>query len=177
MELVPSSQRPLTVSSTSEPSAAAPRAVVSLAKNQGEAVWFFEQLVIVKLRGPDAPYGVLETELGPGGGTPFHRHTDEDEAFYLLDGELSIFLEGGRMVRARPGSYVHIPRGVAHGLRAHTHVRALVLSNPTGFVDFAREAGTLAPRLEVPPPRPVDVEKVMALAAKYHIELIGPLPE
>ncbi len=154
-----------------------PRAVVALGPDEGERVWFVNHLVIVKLRGPDAPYGVIEVELDADNGTPFHRHTDEDEAFYVLRGELSIFLEGGRVVRAVPGSYVHIPRGVAHGFRTHTHARILALCNPMGFVDLTREYGVPAPRVEPPPAGPPDLPRLDALAKKYHIDILGPLPE
>lgn len=153
------------------------REVVALGPKEGEPVWFLNQLVVVKLRGADAPYGVLETELAADRATPYHRHLEEDEAFYVLDGELSIYVEGGRVLRGRPGTYVHIPRGVAHGFRTHTHARMLVLSAPEGFVDFTREVGVPAPRVELPPPAPPDLERLEAIARKYAMELLGPLPE
>jgi len=152
------------------------RPVVALGPNEGERVWFHEQLVVVKLRGPSAPYGLIETALAPDRGTPFHRHHDEDEAFYVLNGELDLYLEGGRCVRGRPGSFVHIPRGVAHGFRTRTPARLLVLSGSQGFVDFTREYGVPAPRDELPPAVEPDLPRLAAVAAKYHIELLGPLP-
>ncbi len=155
----------------------APRGVVALSPNAGERIWFLDQLVVVKLRGADAPYGVLETELAKDRGTPFHRHTDEDEAFYVLEGELSIYVEGGTVLHGSPGTYVHVPRGVAHGFKTHTRVRMLVLSGPTGFVDFTREYGAPAPDAGLPPAAAPNLPRLQALAAKYHIELLGPLPE
>jgi quercetin dioxygenase-like cupin family protein len=153
------------------------RAVVALGKNQGELVWFFDQLVVVKLRGPDAPYGVIETELEADRGTPFHRHTDEDEAFYVLEGELLLFLEGGRRLTARAGDYVHLPRGTAHGFRTLARTRMLVLSDPMGFVDFTRECGVPAERPEPPPPAQPDMSRIGPIAQKYRIDILGPLPE
>ena len=47
---------------------------------------------------------------------PVHRHHDDDESFYVLDGTMTLFLEGGRVLGAGPGSFVCIPHGVAHGL-------------------------------------------------------------
>lgn len=169
----PASERPL----ASSPSPRSRRAPLALAPLEGEALWFLDQLVVVKLRGPDAPYGVIETELDAGRATPLHRHLDEDESFYLLDGELELYLEGGRRLRAATGGWVHVPRGVAHGFRTLTRVRTLVLSAPQGFVDFTREVGSPAPRLEPPPPAAPDLPRLQALAAKYQIELLGPLPE
>jgi quercetin dioxygenase-like cupin family protein len=153
------------------------REVVALGPGQGEPIWFLDQLVVVKLRGADAPYGVVETELESGRATPFHRHLDEDEAFYVLKGELSIYVEGGRVLHGSPGSYVHLPRGVAHGFRTHTYTRMLVLSAPLGFVDFTREYGVPAPSPGLPPPAAPDLPRLQALAEKYRIDLLGPLPE
>jgi quercetin dioxygenase-like cupin family protein len=152
------------------------RSVVALAPGAGEHVWFLNHLVTVKLRGEGAPYGVLEVALPAGGETPFHRHTGEDEAFYVLEGEVSVFLDGGRRLRAVPGAYVHVPCGAAHGLRAESNLRMLVLSDPRGFVDFTREYGVPAPRVELPPAAPPDFPRLEALSRKYGIELLGPLP-
>lgn len=159
------------------PPRSAPRAVVALGPDQGEAVWFLDQLMIVKLRGPDAPYGIAEAVLEADRATPYHRHHAEAETFYVLDGELSIFVEDGRTIHGVPGSYVHIPCGVAHGFRTLSRVRLLVLSAATGFVDFTRDYGVPAPRLTTPPRATPDFPRLDALARKYSIELLGPLPE
>ena len=152
-------------------------AVIALGPNEGQKLWFLDQLVIVKQRGQGLPYGVLETELAKDRGTPFHRHLDEAESFYVLEGELSFFVEGGKVLHGSPGSYVHVPAGVAHGFHTHTHTRLLVISNPQGFVDFTRDYGEPAPGLELPPSAAPDFPRLQALATKYRIELLGPLPE
>jgi len=152
-------------------------AVVALDPNQGEAIWFLDQLMIVKLRGPDTPYGIAEAVLEADRSTPFHRHHAEAETFYVLDGELSIFVEDGRTIHGVPGSTVHLPCGVAHGFRTLSRVRLLVLSAARGFVDFTREYGLPAPRLTTPPQVAPDFPRLEALARKYSIELLGPLPE
>lgn len=154
------------------------RGPVVLAPGEGEAVWFLDNLITVKVReAHGAPFGLVENAMDEGHRTPFHRHLDEDEAFYVLEGQVTIYLEGGRKVEGQPGTYVHIPRGVGHGFCSRTPARLLVLSNPDGFVEFTREAGVPAPRREVPPRLPPDLERLGAIAAKYHIELLGPLPE
>jgi quercetin dioxygenase-like cupin family protein len=155
----------------------AARPVVALGPNEGEHVWFLDNLLTVKIRGEGAPYGLIEADLPPGSATPFHRHEDEDEAFYMIEGELSLFLDGGRVLRAVPGSYVHVPRGTAHGFRTQSRVRMLVLSGATGFIDFTREYGIEAPRAELPPPAPPDLARMEPIAKRHNLELLGPLPE
>jgi len=150
--------------------------VVALHRGEGEHVWFLNQLVSIKLRGPSAPYGVLETLLAAGEGTPFHRHDAEDETFYVLEGEVTLFFEHGKVVRGRPGSFVHVPRGVAHGFRAETPLRLLALSAPRGFVEFTREYGVRVPRPELPPIAAPDLARLDAISKKYEIEVLGPLP-
>jgi quercetin dioxygenase-like cupin family protein len=63
-----------------------------------------------------------------------HVHDAEDDAFYILDGELT-FLLGTDEVRAPAGTFVLIPPGVEHGLRNDTEspVRILNVHAPAGF--------------------------------------------
>ncbi|HEU4410656.1 MAG TPA: cupin domain-containing protein [Polyangiaceae bacterium] len=158
------------------PSTAA-RPVLALAEREGEAIWFLDTLITVKVRDANgADFGLVEYQMPRGSRTPFHRHEAEDEAMYVLEGELRVVL-GDRAIVAGPGAYVHLPRGVAHGLEALTEARLLVLSRPDGFVEFAREFGTPAPQHELPPPAAPDFERLEALARKYRIELLGPLPD
>jgi quercetin dioxygenase-like cupin family protein len=154
------------------------RSVIALGPGEGEAVWFLDNLITVKARVREgAPFAVLENAMAAGSETPLHRHLDEDEAFYVLEGSFSLYLEGGRKIEAGAGSYVHIPRGVAHGFRARTDLRLLVLTDANAFVELTREMGVPAPRREVPPRLPPDVPRLAALAERHRIELLGPLPE
>jgi quercetin dioxygenase-like cupin family protein len=68
---------------------------------------------------------------------PFHRHLFEDEAFYVLDGELEFEAEGRRFV-APVGTWVFIPREVAHTYRvtSDTPARYLVLLAPGRFGEW-----------------------------------------
>ncbi len=55
-------------------------------------------------------YFFVEAMVPPGGGPPPHVQTREEEGFY---GEL-VFRAAGKRVLARPGTFVHVPRGVPH---------------------------------------------------------------
>lgn len=52
------------------------------------------------------------------GAFPWHRHEDEDEFFYVLEGRLAMDLEGGQTVQLDPGQGVSVPRGTEHRPRA-----------------------------------------------------------
>lgn len=153
--------------------------VIALAEDQGEAIWFLDTLVTTKLRAQDGgEYGLIEYRMPQGSRTPFHRHHAEDESLYVLEGELRVVLEE-RVLRAGPGAYVHLPRGRAHGLIADSAARVLVLSRPDGFVEFTRELGTPAPARELPPPSAAGPElpRLLQVAARYQIEILGPTPD
>src|SRR3954447_26933736 len=60
-----------------------------LAEDEGEAYWLLGMLEIVKISGRDTggEYGLLEITVRAGEGSPWHVHPDEDEWFYVLEGE------------------------------------------------------------------------------------------
>jgi quercetin dioxygenase-like cupin family protein len=153
------------------------RNVIVLGDGEGEPIWFLDNFLTLKMRKADGgAYGLMEAKLPKGSETPFHRHHDEDEAFYVIEGQLTVFLGGDRKVVAKPGSYVHIPKGCAHGFRVDEALKMLVMSDPAGFVEFVVEAGMAAARRELPPPGPPDVPKLERAAQKFRIDLLGPLP-
>src|SRR3954451_3078456 len=63
-----------------------------------------------------------------------HVHEDEDDSFYILEGELT-FLVDGEELKAPAGTFVLIPPGVEHGFRNETDapVRILNVHAPAGF--------------------------------------------
>ena len=66
----------------------------------------------------------------------WHQHDDEDELFFVLDGELLVDLEGGRTVALQPQQGFNIPRGTRHRTRAPQRTVMLMMSAagvvPTG---------------------------------------------
>jgi ketosteroid isomerase-like protein/quercetin dioxygenase-like cupin family protein len=120
-------------------------------------------------------FGLMEHwMMPPGFASPYHTHHREDEAFYVLEGEVA-FVCDGRWLKAGPGTYVFGPRGIPHGFKivGSAPARILLLCAPGGFEHFVLEQAT--PITE--PPSPPDMPKLMALAAKFQLEIHGPLPE
>jgi mannose-6-phosphate isomerase-like protein (cupin superfamily) len=68
------------------------------------------------------------------GGPPIHAHTDEDDSFYILEGELTFTVEGEEVV-AGPGTFVLVPPGLQHTFKNDTDevVRMLNIHAPAGF--------------------------------------------
>lgn len=87
-------------------------------------------------RSADTPrFNLAVIEIQPRrGGPPAHRHEDEDDAFYILDGELTFGVEGEEVV-AGPGTFVLVPPGVEHTFRndGDELVRMVNVHAPAGF--------------------------------------------
>jgi mannose-6-phosphate isomerase-like protein (cupin superfamily) len=100
--------------------------------------------------------------------TPLHVHDNEDELFYVLEGEHLIQV-GERELRVGPGGLVFAPRGVPHAQRrvVPRTGRLLVLTAPAGLEGFFRElaeadrAGAIGP------------EAYASASAKYGITWLG----
>ena len=122
-------------------------------------------------------FSLVEERLPKGAEPPPHVHRREDEAFFLLDGELTVRV-GDETFGARPGSFVFCPRDVPHLLTVETDaVRILTLCTPGGldamFVELGEPAGSRTPP---PPAGPPDVERVVRVAAAYGAELLPHWP-
>jgi quercetin dioxygenase-like cupin family protein len=119
-------------------------------------------------------YGLIESwSMPPGFGSPYHVHHQEDEAFYVVEGEMA-FVCDGKWIKGGPGTYVFGPREIPHGFKVigTGPARMLLLCSPGGFERFVLEqAQDLAS-----PPAPPDMAKMVALAAKYKIDILGDLP-
>ncbi|MFD7734414.1 cupin domain-containing protein [Kitasatospora phosalacinea] len=129
--------------------------VIHVPAGEGPTVWVDGDTYTLKA-GHESTGGALaflEASVPPGCGPAPHVHTREDEAYYLLSGELEI-LNGDTPFTARQGDFVYIPRGVAHRFKnVGLHVARMVfLFTPAGFDKFFLEAGDLARPGEQPQP-------------------------
>ncbi len=122
-------------------------------------------------------YALAELRVAPGGGPPPHIHHREDEAFFVLEGEVTFTLGGNSLV-ARTGSFVQGPRGIPHTYKneGNALARMLVLVTPAGFENFVAEAGQLVSSFDSPPPpvTPSVIERLLAVAPKHGIEILPP---
>lgn len=112
-------------------------------------------------------YSVLDNVVGPQGGPPPHRHENEDEVFYVLEGEFEINY-GGQTVVARKGDVVAVGKGVTHSFRnvGAGEGRLLVTITPGGFERFFEEVSREQIKM------PQDAEKLAALSRKYGLEFL-----
>jgi mannose-6-phosphate isomerase-like protein (cupin superfamily) len=81
---------------------------------------------------PRFNFGIIEIQ--PGRELEAHVHAEEDDAFYIVEGEMT-FIFGEQEAAAPPGTFVLVPPGVEHGFRndGDVSVRMLNVHAPAGF--------------------------------------------
>jgi quercetin dioxygenase-like cupin family protein len=106
----------------------------------------------------------------PKSGPPLHRHSREDELFYVLEGELVFQLDGVRHT-VGPGGTVYSPRGVVHAYQNFTtsDARLLIATMPGAFGVMFEEVSAATPAGRLP-----SMAVLEALHRKYGITTMGP---
>jgi len=148
---------------------------VTLKPGEGKSFWVLGDLCTFKVVGEDTggSFSLIEVQVQSENGPPSHIHHREDETFYVLEGEFS-FLHGDITITATAGSFVYIPKGTLHTFKniGTSQGRFLAIITPAGFEKFFEEIGEPAIDKSSPPPfNPATVEKLLALAPKYHLEV------
>lgn len=111
-------------------------------------------------------FGLVDMiEVPAGHMPPLHVHHAQDEGFYVVAGEVTLFLPG-REIGCRPGDFVLAPRGLPHTYRVGPEpARWLILSSPAGFERFVAAVDAADD---------VDPASLSAIAAQHRIEILGP---
>jgi uncharacterized RmlC-like cupin family protein len=111
--------------------------------------------------------------VAPGKGVPRHIHTREDEALFVLAGELEVTV-GDEVFTLRAGETLIAPRNISHQLRNSGKVpnHYLIMFSPSGFEGFLRATSVPAPDDAVTPTEPpaIAVQNVFELASNYGIQ-------
>jgi len=98
-------------------------------------------------------YSVLESVVQPSTGPEPHRHSREDEGFYVLEGQYE-FRVGTQVINAGPGDFLFAPRNVPHTYKnvGTAPSRHLTIISPGGLESFFAERAAL--QKETPPSHP-----------------------
>jgi quercetin dioxygenase-like cupin family protein len=125
----------------------------------------------------DGRYALLEAVVSPGGGPPPHIHRNEHEGFYVLEGEVTFTAGPDRRVLTA-GMSANIPVGLAHAFKNESvrPARMLISVAPAGLEKMFLEVGRELPpgTSTAAPPTPEEIEKLLAVAPKYGIEILPP---
>lgn len=114
---------------------------------------------------------LLEATEPPGFGPPMHIHHDAAEAFYVLDGQYIVFVEG-REQPCPAGSFIFLPAGVNHGFRVgDAPSRKLNFYIPAAMIGYFDELSEAVSKSDV------SQEAINGIAERYSMEVTGPAPE
>jgi mannose-6-phosphate isomerase-like protein (cupin superfamily) len=150
-----------------------------LKAGEGKSVWSLGGRFTMKLNGSEAEdrFALVEAIATRATEPPLHIHHNEDEAWYVLEGQLTFYV-ADKILEASAGSFIFAPRGIPHTFTVDVEPsRVLVFATPAGFERFAFELGEPArsngvpPDVEMPP-----LEILGPVAERYGIEVVGPPP-
>jgi len=111
---------------------------------------------------------VLEATEPPGFGPPIHVHDDAAEAFYVLEGEYFMSLDGDEH-RCPAGSFVFIAAGVPHGFRVgEEQSRKLNFYFPAAMTGYFDDLAAALRRSDV-----TDAE-LAEIAESHQMHIVGP---
>ena len=122
-------------------------------------------------------FGLKESATTQGLGPPLHVHEREDEAVYVLEGQVTIFA-GDEVIPAAAGTWVYLPRGVPHSERTDSdQAKALWLIVPGGFESFFVETFPAADGDGRPVGKEPTIDEMVDAAGRHGVTVIGPAPE
>ena len=119
-------------------------------------------------------YALWEAIVPPGGGPPPHIHSREEEGFYVLEGEITLQVGDQRLV-AKAGTFANMPVGTLHSFKneGNQPAKMLISVAPAGLEQMFFEFGVPLPEGSwvALPPKKEEIEKLLAVAPRYGIEI------
>lgn len=149
----------------------------SSTEGKKEAINWMGELAIIHVDGKQTQglFAMVELYATKEGEVPWHVHHREDEGFYLLEGEMTLYI-GATERKMKPGDFVLAPKDTPHrySVDSEEYARVLMTFSPPGFEEFVR--ATSEPAKDLTPLKPstdaIDFEKVAAIALTYGAEFV-----
>jgi len=142
-------------------------------------IWWKTGRMTVKASGTETGGSLAQVEMNDprGAATPLHVHHNEDETFYVVEGEVTMLVDGER-IDLSAGDYAFAARGEAHAyIVSSKRARMLVTFTPAGLEELFVElgvpvVGSEPPADEVLPP----IDELARRFGAYGCEIVGPPP-
>jgi mannose-6-phosphate isomerase-like protein (cupin superfamily) len=119
-------------------------------------------------------YALFEAIVGLGGGPPLHAHSREEEGFYVMEGEITFTIGDKRLV-VGAGMFANMPIGTPHAFKNDSSrpARMLITVAPAGLEKMFFEVGVALPSGSTTalPPTKEEIDKLLAVAPRYGIEI------
>ena len=146
---------------------------------ESELRWFGETSTHFLATGDqtDGEFALVDEQAKRGERVPLHRHEDDRESFYVLEGEVTYFLGEQPGVRAGAGAFVHVPAGAVHGFRVESETARYLILTTARHGDFYRAITLPSQPGGLQPATSIEGSEIGKAARQYGIEFIGPLPD
>lgn len=148
---------------------------VKVGADEGDARTVLGSIDTVKMTASQTRglFGLIAWKEAKRGGPPLHVHTREDEAYYILSGDVTFFI-GDEVIQAPTGTFLYAPRGVAHSWSVESEeATGLQLMFPGGFESFFLET---FPPASSKRPEGADLAQIVEAAARFGVTILGPQP-
>jgi mannose-6-phosphate isomerase-like protein (cupin superfamily) len=162
-----------------------PDGVVVRGPDDSPATWAMGSL-FERLASGGETGGAFELTLAtqpPGIAPPLHIHTNEAEAFFILDGTM-LYRAGDDLHDLVAGSFIYLPAGVPHSFRVtgKSPVRFMSIGAPAGLMDLYDEVGVPAEERRLPGKdgrtREEEIPRWTEISPRYGLKVVGPpIPE
>jgi mannose-6-phosphate isomerase-like protein (cupin superfamily) len=143
-----------------------------------KSLWVLGDVYTIKISGDETQgrYSIWEIETAPNNGPLLHKHSMEDEAFYILEGDFS-FSHCSKETKASKGQLIYAPRAEFHTYKniGGTVGKHLLIITPPQFEMFFKEIGIPIEdksSFQPPPITAAVIDKIVKTAAKYGLEII-----
>lgn len=142
--------------------------------------WWKTGRIATKVTGAESggSFAQIESIDPRGTATPLHLHRNEEESFYVIEGELTVLVDDDRL-ELSAGDFALVPRGVPHAYVVRSDLaRMLVTFSPSGFEQAFVDLGVAVAASPEPPVETVipSPEEIVAAFAPYGCEILGPPP-
>jgi quercetin dioxygenase-like cupin family protein len=149
-------------------------------KKWHEKLWFLDTLITIRVSEHEGSNGMslIEHRAPFGHSPPLHVHSNEDEIFHVLIGELRVRV-ADRDICLRAGETLLAPRGIPHTFAVESEGGATYLTVTSGgdFERLVRSQGRPAQHDGLPVsvrPTPEQMAALEAACKANGIALVGP---
>lgn len=122
-------------------------------------------------------YAIWEATVFPNGGPPPHVHSQEEEGFYLFEGELTFYVDGEKIV-ATAGTFVNLPTGVPHAFKNETNnpAKMLIIVASAGLEAMFVRTGQVVENASAIPNAvtPEEIALIKKIAPEYGVDILIP---
>jgi quercetin dioxygenase-like cupin family protein len=157
------------------------QAVVVHREGEGPGTWAMGSLFehLVSAGQTDGRLGMSLVTQPPGIATPLHRHTQESEALFVLEGQIT-YRAGDETHELAGGAFLYLPQGLPHAFRigGDAPARFLSLTVPGGLMGLYDEVGVPARAMRLPGddglPMAEEIARWNEVGPRYGLEVVGP---